>query len=495
MHSYYNNTGRRIFFWSLVVFYITIIGILIPFAFGYHFSFERGVFIYAGSVTIKTNPRDVHIMIDNKPVKNATYINNTYNINNITPGNHILTITHNDFQPFTKKITVSSGVSTEFWNVILPRTNYQRTVINNALPSTAFYHTPDMTLFATPFIKNGALTLTITDITAKDHPTQKTFTLATRMSVALDTAQNLEWSRNTQMLIIPIIYTKPTAKQSSSDALIVATDNTYQTSLRDIFPDAQHIKSVRWNPHKDNTLYAQIDNTLVEITLPQNKREDVRTKLIANDVRTYTIANDALYYLAVQTGIVHRITKNTAESYQITTTPTTITDTNVTLTVYDDNSLVIRGNESNVLEIFNHAFAQEPLRRINVRGTHFSDDGKKLLYWSDREISILFLHQWNVQPLRNAGDDTTIARFSTPIANVQWARDYEHVLYTVDNTVKLTSLDERGGRITYSLLKGYDNDITLMRADNDHRRLYITEKNVDNTSLFFINFPEKNGFF
>ncbi len=493
MHSYYSYTGRRIFFWSLVMLYIAIISVLIPFAFGYHFSFERGVFVYAGSITIKANPRNVRITLDNRPVKNVSYINNTYHINGVAPGDHTIDIMRDGFQFLTKDLTVSSGVSTELWNIILPRTHYQRTIIGT-VPSPIFYRAANNALFATPHVQDGKLSITITDATTQDRPTQKTITVPTRTPTIFSPVQNVEWSHDAKMLIVPVSTKDLTTDIYRTDAIIVTIDGASHWSLRNLFPEAQRITAVRWNPHANNILYAQIDNTLVEITLPQNRRKDVRTALIANDVRTYTIANDALYYLAAQTGIVNRVTPNTTTHRQITATPTQIaSDENVTLTVYDDDRLVIRGNTSGLLEVFDRTFAQKHTLHTNIRGTQFSDDGKKLLYWNDQEIHVLFLRQWNVQPLRNAGSDATIARFSMPVTNVQWVRDYEHVLYTVDDTIKLTSLDERGGRSTHSLLKGHD--LALMRADAAHYRLYFTEKTDTGATFSFINFPEKEGLF
>ncbi len=496
MYSHYHHTGRRIFFWTLALIYIIAISIIIPYAFGYRFSFDRGVFVYAGSVTVKTNPRDVTVAIDHHTDKKPNYINDTYQINGITPGIHTLTIARDGFQSINKRISVSSGISTEFWNIILPRTHYERTHIAT-IRSSHFYRAQNSTLIAVPYRQKDSASPTLTIVDADDTTRKNTYTIPLQGLHIPDTTRNIEWSHTAKMLTIPFItQNTPTYKR---DTAIITSDGTFITSLHTLFPRAFRIGIVRWKPNAPRTLYAHIDNALTEITIPrsynENLKKDITTKLVANNVRAYTIAHNIVYYLTADTGIVRRLTHD-GKDEQITTVPTSLPqDTPVELIVYDDDRVILRDTESGMLEFFDKT-AQRTASVIahNIKGVHFSDDGKKLLYWSDHEIFVRFVRSWDIQPRRTAGDVITLARFSTPIDNVQWAYDYEHVLYTTDNALKLTSLDSRGGRTTHTLLMLIKPGI--VQADHTHYRIYITDGNKDGTySLFYIHFPEKEALF
>ncbi len=493
MHSYYHHTGRRVFFWSLALLYICLISIIIPYAFGYRFSFERGVFIYAGSVTVKANPRSVDIAIDGDSDTNPTYINNTYHISGISPGTHNIEISANGFRSLHKEITVSSGISTELWNIILPRIEYPRTQIAN-IATPYFYRAPSAPrIVYSSTDKNGVFSVSVIDTSEENTSPPLHITPRVPQNTTHRTEQNIEWSVNSTALIVPITLHDESNATSIEDALIITTEQNRTLSLRSLFPSATDIGSVRWSPQEDRTFYVRIDNTLTEIILPEDLSaiSDVRTRIIANDVRSYTISENTIYYLTQRTGIIHKVMRD--GTAQVTTTPTSLASSEpINITVYDSDRIILRGIYSGALELFDAQDSTTPrILSHGIRGTHFSDDGKKLLYWNTNEIFVYFLRSWDVQPFRTAGETLAIARFSTPIHNVQWAHDYEHVLYTTDTSLKLTSLDDRGGRTTYTLLSLTPQG--TVRSDYFARQIYLTDSDEDGIySLERIDFPEKD---
>ncbi|MFZ5982056.1 MAG: hypothetical protein ACOYS2_00570, partial [Patescibacteria group bacterium] len=57
---------RRIFFWILVIaFFITAPAVILR-ARGYRFDFSRGVFVYSGAITLKTNPENINVILNGK---------------------------------------------------------------------------------------------------------------------------------------------------------------------------------------------------------------------------------------------------------------------------------------------------------------------------------------------------------------------------------------------------------------------------------------------
>ncbi len=477
MYTSWHHRGRRLFFWTLVVLYSIIVSIAIPYAFGYRFSIQRGVFIYAGAITIKSNPSDVTIAIDGVQ-RFATEINDTLTVNGIAPGEHTVTITRDGFQPWRKRVRVTSGTSTEFWNVILPRMNYPRTLIAN-LPH------PARALFVSPNARRAVIatdTDTVTVLPLERSATVHTISLPTGARIHEHT--NIEWSPDSTLLLIPIV-----SADGQSDILIAHADTGRTVSIRTLFPNSHHIVQPRWDAKSPRTLYARIDSVLQRISLNSEQLSDLvsaRSHIVAQHVATYTITNGVVYIVDKRTGIIHRIMPD-GTTRAISSTQLNLGTDAVTLTVYDESRFTIRTHQDGILYLSSdddsHSLRQ--LARGIVR-SHFSDDGKKLLYTTHNTVFITFIRDWTVQPLRRAGTTLTVARFSTPITDAQWAQDYEHVLLSGTHTIKLISADHRGGHTTSTLIKTNQNTVRF-HADHSTNRIIV----ADGTEVFFIKFPEK----
>lgn len=126
-----------------------------------------------------------------------------------------------------------------------------------------------------------------------------------------------------------------------------------------------------------------------------------------------------------------------------------------------------------------------------VERFQFSDDGKKLLFVSTNEIGVYFTREWDVQPRRAENETLQIARFSEPIANTTWSEDYEHILFTRDNTLKIIELDGRSGRVSNDI-KSFTSTPSQVFPLFSENRLYIVVPGEDIQSIVF---PEPQGLF
>lgn len=80
----------------------------------------------------------------------------------------------------------------------------------------------------------------------------------------------------------------------------------------------------------------------------------------------------------------------------------------------------------------------------SVIGFSISSDSKKLTWWNDSELWVMWLSDADYQPYRKAGDKDLITKFSSKIKKADWFRDGDHVV--VDSAgYKITEIDKRGG--------------------------------------------------
>ena len=74
----------------------------------------------------------------------------------------------------------------------------------------------------------------------------------------------------------------------------------------------------------------------------------------------------------------------------------------------------------------------------------FSPDGKKLSWWNENELWVMWLSNADYQPYRKEGEKELITKFSSKIKKADWFRDGDHIV--VDSAgYKITEIDKRGG--------------------------------------------------
>lgn len=473
---------RRIYFWFLVILFLATVPVVIFYSLGYRYNTDKGIFIYAGSITIKSNPQQVEMYIDKKPVaaKKINRLNSSYQINGIKPGNYLLEIKSPGFNDWSKRITVQSGISTEFWNVLLtkkeyPRTKYETQGIDN------FYLSPKKDLIAYTYDNDKEFLVRILDLNSKK--TEQVFS-SLEYKFTDNEKETIEWSPQAHKIIIPAL------KNGEKNYFIADIKSGEATNLKDI-TQAGELRDIRWDPNNKDFLYYMIDKNLYRINLKDPNEKTV----IASGIASYDLSSDYLYYFQLPSGILYEADpKNGKVISQITTSPPENMDNpDYKIVAYDEKKIAIF-NEKGRLFIHNKGEKDKYFKKLSdeVSGIQFSDDGKKLLYWNDWEISVYFTADWEVQPQRNENEIKNITRFSQAVKNVQWAKDYEHVLFTIGSEVKTIELDHRNNRSSMDIVQTNINNAKLL---NNHSlgKLFFIDGEAADLDIYSIDFPEKNG--
>lgn len=476
---------KAIFFWTLVVLFWLTAAAIIGYAFGYSFSFERGVFVYTGSVTLKTTPQKVDVYINGvlMPSKQLSLINNSYHISGINPGSYLLEVKAKDYKPWSKRITVHSGISTEFWNVVLVQNSYAREDYDSP-GIQKFFISPRKNLAAfSQQIENDFLVKIFNPGTLE---MSQVFD-ANDYKFTDDSRENIEWSPQAHRIIIPAI------NDNGKNYFIASTEEYDQAIDLKQLTNQENLSHVRWDPKSKDVLFYMSDDNLWRMDLadPENKKQ------VAEHISSYDLTPKSLYYFQLPEGIVYETDfEGSSDRQQITTSSPDMQDPTYQIIIYDEDRLVML-NKSHSLYIFNHGENDTYFNKLSSSaiGSQFSDDGKKLLFWGEREVSAYFVREWEVQPVRQENETMSITFMSDPIENVQWARDYEHVLFTNNNKVKMIEIDKRDNRNMIDVLSLNSNSSLLVDNFVDNK-LYYTEKNDQGqNSLHAIYFPERTSIF
>ncbi len=474
---------KRIFWWTLFVLFWLVSSLIIGYAFGYRFNFERGVFVYGGSISMKTTPLDADIYINNLlySSKKLNRINNSYHIDGIQPGYYFLEVKSPGYATWSKKISVHSGISTEFWNVVLTKNEYKKTSYDTS-DALRFFVSPRKNLTAVALQNEKDFAINV--VSAQDSTVQNVFKSSDYVFTN-NAKENIEWTPQSHRIIIPALK-KDTQKE---EYLIADVPTDQLLNLKDI-AHTENLSHVRWDPKTKNALFYISEGNLyrVDLDLPTEIRQ------VAQNIASYELASSGLYYFQLPEGIVYKTnTDGTDSPAQITlSSPSDMSDPNYQIIVYDEERIVFL-NPSQDLYVYNQGKDDDYFQQLSTSalGSQFSDDGKKLLYWNDHEISVYFTRKWDVQPVRSENEILPITRYSDIITNVQWSRDYEHVIFSTGKLVKFIETDQRDHRNLMDLLS-LNSENTQITNNNSDGLIYFTDTNSAGvTSLSTIEFPEK----
>ncbi len=498
---------RRLFFWFLVIGFFIITPLLIFYALGYRYSFDRGIFIFSGSITLKSNPERILIDINGKPAPTSkvNYLNKSYHIDGLRPGEYSIRVHQDGFQDWNKNVTVQSGISTEFWNIILPRSEYPTVQYDKTAMITRFFPAPRDTLLAiaeSDPSKPMSLKIVIAD--TKNNASQEIYT-SEETSLTSDPLQNIEWSPREDMLLVPIEIptqgekqtgtTVPSEPSYNEDHIILSIgQNTTPQLLSTLLPKGWIPMVTRWSPNERKTLYFINNGSLWKINLSDTT---VQPTLVAENILGYDFYTDHIIVLRSENHIFYRYTLDTGSSpVQITTTALSENDNDPhRLIVYDDRKIALINSQKDLFihNVFDNNTYTKKIASL-IEGAQFSDDGKKLLFWNKHEVFVYFTEKWETQPQRSEDTILQIARFFDPISNVQWSKDYEHILFSQGTEIKVLALDMRGGQEGFILKTVTTKDpLVFMSARDD--KIYYTDQKDGQTTLFSIDFPEPTGFF
>ena len=473
--------SKRIFFWTLTAIFFIITPLVIFYSLGYRFNPQRGIFVFTGSLSIKSNPLNVGIYIDQE-LRNGTLnrINSTYHIGGLKPGDHLIEVKADGYDTWSKKITVSSGTSTEFWNVLLVKNNYART----NYPSDGidkFFFDPGKKLIAYTHNNTGNLSVSVLDLS--NNESSDVFS-SDEYAFTSDRKENIEWSPQSKKIIIPV------EKDGKKNYFLADVKTKEIIDLKSI-AGAEDISKVRWDKDNKNFIYYISQGNLYYLSTlnPEEK------KIVAENISSYDLSSSFVYYFQLPSGLVYRTNYNgTDEPKQMSTnSPDKMSDPSYQITIYDENKITFL-NKSGDLYVQNLGGSKDYFKNLasGIVESQFSDDGKKLLYFSNSEISVYFTKDWEVQPWRSENDQKGVIRFSEKIDNVQWEKDYEHVVFSVGDKMKIAEIDSRSQNNTQDVAS-LSNDNSKIVSDFSDSKVYFTDADNGISKLYSIDFPEKTG--
>ncbi len=482
---------RKLFFWSLVIIFFIITPLIVLQARGYRFDWHRGVFVYSGTISFKTNPQNIITTLNGTVNETASLnrINNSFNLSGLLPTDYEIEISAKDFYPWDKKIDVHSGVSSEFWNIVLTRKNYTVTNYAEASGIDKFFTSPKNRSIA--FTSNSDQGLSIKELDLSSKLVTGSSDLPGWKLLAEDKRENIEWSPDENYLSIPVEKNNPNSAEGNLESAYYIIDlaQTQNAPLNlNTFFGKKDIRYVRWDPKEQGYLFFLEGSTLFRA----NIKDQTDIRQIANDTNAYDLAYNGVYFVQSPNDLVFKTSLDgKSERTQITNIfPDKSNPAIERIIVYDEFRIAFLDKNQNLF-IYNDGENDKYFHSLgdHVLEMHFSNDGKKLLFYTNNEISVYYTRNWTVQPIRQEDDLNNITRYSENLKNVQWYKDYEHVIFSVGKYTKIIELDGRDHHNCLDLIST-TLETPFVIHNNGLEKLFYTDRKDGITTLNSIVFPE-----
>lgn len=478
----------------VTLFLVTAFSVLF-FSFGYRFSFERGIFIHTGSVTIKSNPKDARILIDGEIVPSGlvNIVNQSYHITGLRPGEHFLRIEADGHRPWEKKVTIESGISTEFWNILLLRDAYPVTEIASGNFQKIF-PSPEQRFLA--LINNTGSGIAV-DVLEKGSGEMTRVVSMDEYRFDTESPENIEWTEDGSKFLIPL-----RTEEGDGEIFIVDRETGASTDVRSLTESQESLRGARWHPRNDGSFFVLSGSSLL-LVRPDGNDATARIAMIGSGVSAYDLSEKYIYLLDRETGFIRflDIGKDDGSTSQTLTAafPEAASMKHPTINAYDEKRIVLYDPDGIGFLWNDNGGIDAEISRLgdDIRSIQFSNDGKKILFSDGNQISAVFIRDWDTQPIRKAGESIQIARFSTPFSSVQWSKNYEHTIFSIGADVRIAELDHRDrrqmdtilsfpGRTVVQILPSFDENLAIF---------LVRDRTTGDSRIVSIPFPENTGIF
>ncbi|MFH1460824.1 MAG: PEGA domain-containing protein [Patescibacteria group bacterium] len=290
---------------------------------------------------------------------------------------------------------------------------------------------------------------------------------------------SFDWE-NKRIVLTGGLYLKSIPK----DAQIYLNDKPKQKSpafIKRLAPKEYQIKLVKdgyypWqkNLKVESKLVTEARNILL---IPLNPKIQVVEQNLAADFSLEKflglVKPTNVFYIQKPSNILYKTDQNNSFQEQITFIPLT---QNQEYQVFNSlNDQVVLLTQDRQFFLLNWITREFELIGKNIQGFQFSDDNKKLLYYTPNELWVYYLAGTPEQPTKNAGNKELITRISQPIETAIWyGQTNQHIILKIGQDIKIIELDDRDQRNAVDFLKSDFQEISYSPKD---KKIYLIKDN------------------
>jgi dipeptidyl aminopeptidase/acylaminoacyl peptidase len=422
---------RKIIFLFFFALFFSVAPLLVLYFQGYRIDFENKKITQTGGLFLKTIPKQTEVYLDEKLSDKTDFFFGAVLIEELLPKKYNVKVEKNGYFTWEKNLEIREKEVTEAKNIVLFPQELKFNFLNKGIEEIWF--SPDAKKMAWKEKKDDSWELKLYNIdkNIKSH-----------------------------------LFKKTDLSEKNIDSF-------------DLFFSGQEEKI-----YIEAVIEGKLKNFLLEIDreppilremekpLP-NKEDSALDKFLSSEnIVFYQKANEDIYYLDKQ-GYCHKTDSNLLKNEKLTETPLPVNqEAEYKLHFFSDLIFLQEGEKKlYLLNLEEKSF--EPFFE-GIKSLKLSPDLKKLAYFSDSEIWVLFLEEEQSQPGREKRENIFLARFSEKIKDAFWITS-NYIILNTENGIKIIENDNRD-KINIIDLAGFENPEMLWSYTD--KKIYILIKDT-----------------
>ncbi|MBI4138341.1 MAG: hypothetical protein HY482_01965 [Candidatus Wildermuthbacteria bacterium] len=427
---------RTLLFFCLFGAFIGIVPILILYSQGYRMDIHTLSVTHTGALFVKTAPPRADIFVDGEPAKRTDLLFGSAFIGNIFPGNHLVEIFKDGYQPWKKILPVTAKNVTEAKQVILFKDKISFQAVADNIERAWF--SPDEK-YALLKKKEPNKTWKATLVHLETRAEEFLFSQQNSKEDLLD----ITWASNSKRML---------AKTSQGEALrysvwgISKEDACFAAPCgKDALP--KETGAVAFSPlSADTLLYTSFlgeTQSLFETEyLPRESLENLsapfKINRLANNVEAFTMQGDAVIWIDTEGKLWERNLAQTEEGRALPfSSIPLLKEEQKTLYAIQDAVLLM---QKDTVSARSPLFPDMTFRASSLSP---SPDGSSAIAATQHELLLVYLKKQEGQTPRKAGEITPLLKTNTLVKNIAWITPW-HILFSAGSAVQIVETDARG---------------------------------------------------
>jgi len=481
---------RTILFLGLLFLFVIIAPSIIFYSWGYRFDFQTKAIVKTGAFYFKVLPKSAQISItslDNKGnllktkqiSKKTDFFFGAALIENILPQKYQVQITKDGYFAWKKNLEIKGNSVVEAKNIVLIPQDVGINLIAQNVQN--FFPSPDE---RTIILKEKAATTTTSSAASSITATTSGWSLKifdVRNNVISQLIDSRDIAKNTQIDLLDLNFSpasqslllKTQIKKQVKYYFIDLTQSSYKAVPLDFLtPECQ---AIFFEPNNHQKLIFLKDSQVFEVDIT----EKATSSKMAENVKSLELSGSDFYYLD-NSGFLYKTNSSFARQDKLNNAPFSFDkNSDYQIDVLSNWIYVQIGQKLYFLNSDTKSFEKfsDSVNEIKI-----SPDFKKAVYYSDHEISVLFLEPELGQPQKEKGQKVFIARFSDKIGRVFWLTS-NYLIFNVGEKTKVAEIDDRDVINIVNLTDSPSSEIYWNQNSkklfiNDSSNFYVTKQLV-----------------
>lgn len=459
---------RTILFSFLLILFVFIAPLLVFYSQGYRFDFDSKKITQTGGFYFKVLPKGGEVYLDGKLKKKSDFLFNTAFIDNLLPKKYEVRIEKEGYYSWQKSLEIKEKIVTEAKNIVLIPKNPDFKILTNNIEDF-FASSDEKKIILKELNENGwSLKLYELEKNVKSHLINKediikelrkdnTFSEAVENVLLLD----LKWSQDSKRILLTLKIEKKLRY-----FILEVEKEVNLISLDFLEPGVQEIS---FSPQKDSEIFFIKKNALLGADFIEKEISEP----ILNNLISYYILDNNIIWMNDE-GFLFKSDFSGEKIEVLNLKPFDIeSGTEYKITAHDISKILLQ--KSNTLFFLDQDSKTFKEVSNSVKNFGFSPDFKKVVYWNDYEIWILFLEEKLDQPAKKSGDLLFLTRFSEKIREVFWYTSH-YLIFNTGDKIKISEIDDRD-KINIVDLTNFEKSKIFW--NKNYKKLYIlTNKNL-----------------